>query len=89
MIKGKKQGTTVYFLPEKTVNFGVEKITFASAGRIAYGLAMIVFGFLHFSGAETLLNLIPDYMPFGSWFLGVFCGNSARIFRHQHYNKKV
>ena len=52
----------------------MEKITAASSGRIAYGLAIIIFGVLHFTYAETLQDLIPSYMPFGSWFWVYFVG---------------
>jgi uncharacterized membrane protein len=51
----------------KCVNLKVEKITIDSAGRVAYGVAIIVFGILHFIGAESLLKLIPFYMPGGPW----------------------
>jgi uncharacterized membrane protein len=54
----------------------MEKNSLATSGRIAYGLAMIIFGILHFSGAESLLRLIPSYMPFGSWFWVYFVGTA-------------
>lgn len=52
----------------------MEKMTTASSGRIAYGLAIIIFGVLHFPYAEALLDLIPSYMPFGPWFWVYFVG---------------
>ena len=56
----------------------MKKITIDSAGRVAYGVAMIVFGILHFTGAESLLKLIPSYMPGGAW-LWVYIVGTALI----------
>jgi uncharacterized membrane protein len=52
----------------------VEKITIGVAGRVAYGIAMILFGVLHFTNAEPLLRLIPPYLPGGLLFWVYFVG---------------
>lgn len=44
----------------------MEKITLAATGRIAYGVAIIVFGTLHFTNAKPLLDLMPSYLPGGA-----------------------
>lgn len=54
----------------------VEKISFAAVGRVAYGLAMILFGILHFTNAEPLLRLIPPYLPGGLLFWVYFVGTA-------------
>jgi uncharacterized membrane protein len=59
---------------EKTVKLMVQKFSLSSAGRIAYAIALIIFGILHFRGADSLLELVPDYMPFGHWFWIYFVG---------------
>src|ERR1700741_2520751 len=75
MIKGKKQGAKgafgeqeTQFCQEKSVNLGVKKISIAAVGRVAYGIAIILFGILHFTNAEPLLRLIPPYLPGGLLF---------------------
>ena len=52
----------------------MQKISIPSAGRVAYGIALIIFGMLHFTGADSLLQLVPDFMPFGHWFWVYFAG---------------
>jgi uncharacterized membrane protein len=81
MIKGKKQGSKglfgkhgMHFCQEKTVNLGVEKISITAVGRVAYGMAITLFGILHFTNAEPLLRLIPPYLPGGLLFWVYFVG---------------
>lgn len=54
----------------------VEKVSFSVVGRVAYGLAMILFGVLHFTNAEPLSHLIPAYLPGGLLFWVYFVGTA-------------
>jgi uncharacterized membrane protein len=72
--KRKETGRNGSVFAGKAVKLMVPKLSLSSAGRIAYAIALIVFGILHFKGADSLLELVPGYMPFGHWFWIYFVG---------------
>ncbi|MEZ4800970.1 MAG: hypothetical protein R2809_14595 [Flavobacteriales bacterium] len=44
--------------------------------RYMFAIPLIIFGLLHYAGAEQMQYIVPDYMPFGGLFWTYASGTS-------------
>lgn len=47
-----------------------------SLGRYLFAVPLIVFGLLHYAGADQMQYMVPSYMPFGGMFWTYASGTS-------------
>lgn len=47
-----------------------------SLGRYLFAVPLIIFGLLHYAGAQEMAGMVPSYMPFGGLFWTYASGTS-------------